>query len=1177
MRKRYSNLLLILGLLITVSLGWGVITDYTFASAVNTYTEITGGTVHGTSANDNEVFNDIPIGFDFNFNGTVYTNISIACNGFIAMGATVASSNTAISTGTTNNVIAVLNRDIRSRDTGELSTLLSGTAPSRVFTVQWKNYRRYPTTAANDTLNFQIILFETTNTITYNYGHFFAANVATAATVQCGLRGAANTEFINRTTTTDWTATDAGTANTANCRMNDTIVPPNGLVFTWAPPVAGTPPNPAQIVSPANEATNVSATANLVWLSGGGAPTGYKVYFGTDNPPTNIENGTLQTDLLYNPVADFTYATTYYWQIVPTNDFGDAVGCPVWSFTSMPNPLVTVFPYTQNWDSVTAPVVPPSWTIVNANSDNYTWVTVSSGANSAPNTLRCSYNSSSAIAMDDWAISPPLQLAADTFYKIQFYYKAQSATLPEKLEIKYGTANNVAALTNQIYVNNNITNTTYQMAEAFIPQTTAGIYYFGFHGFSAANMYYLFIDDITVSELVPVFNPPTNLTGVFNATSVLLLWQAPTGSTPTGYKVFRDNVLLTTTPITNLSYTDNSTAAGLRTYHVTAVYTNPAGESEPSNTVSGELLKPVTNLQFTVAQDNVSLTWTPPGGPILQDWIHFDDGTNFDSIGTGSALDFDVAARFTQTELSGITDRYLTKVRFVPSEANCVYTIKVWTGGTSATNPGTLAISVPVATPVIDTWNIVDLPTAIQIPSTGELWVGYNCNTQTGFPAGCDDGPSIPYKGNLIYTDNAWTILTELSPTLDYNWNIQGFVVNYIGKESQLVHVPEITAPVISTTEKRPDFKTSGRLRSVQNSTDSATRPLTGYKVFRDGELITTITDVTVSNYTDSGLPNGTYIYEVTAVYTTGESAPCDPVFATVYVPVIPSFFEEGFETYDDFALSFGNWMLTDVDNSATYGFDDIEFTNEYSPMAYIILNPSATTPAMTDLAANTGQKMAACFAATTPPNNDWLITPRIRFGTADNSVSFWAKSYTAQYGLERFKVGVSINAAALPATFTTISGATYVEAPVEWTEFSYPVPASYNGQFARVGIKCESNDAFIFLVDDFKLLGVNGVSGEDEVIPVVQTALMGNYPNPFNPETTISYSIKSDEQVTIEIYNLKGQKVKTLVNEKAKAGNHKVVWNGSDDNGKSVSSGVYFYRMKSGRYTSSKKMILMK
>ena len=97
----------------------------------------------------------------------------------------------------------------------------------------------------------------------------------------------------------------------------------------------------------------------------------------------------------------------------------------------------------------------------------------------------------------------------------------------------------------------------------------------------------------------------------------------------------------------------------------------------------------------------------------------------------------------------------------------------------------------------------------------------------------------------------------------------------------------------------------------------------------------------------------------------------------------------------------------------------------------------------------------------------------------------------------------------------------------------------------------------------------------------VATTKLNGNYPNPFNPVTSIAYSIKDAGNVTIEVYNLKGQLVKTLVNEVKETGDHTAIWNGTDNSNKSVSSGVYFYKMVSvgsiSTYTSSKKMILMK
>ena len=88
---------------------------------------------------------------------------------------------------------------------------------------------------------------------------------------------------------------------------------------------------------------------------------------------------------------------------------------------------------------------------------------------------------------------------------------------------------------------------------------------------------------------------------------------------------------------------------------------------------------------------------------------------------------------------------------------------------------------------------------------------------------------------------------------------------------------------------------------------------------------------------------------------------------------------------------------------------------------------------------------------------------------------------------------------------------------------------------------------------------------------------LHGNFPNPFNPETTIRYSVKEATPVSIDIYNVKGQLVKTLVNENKASGHYSVTWNGRDNNNLPVSSGVYFYKMLAGKYSSTRKMILMK
>ncbi|MDD4309995.1 MAG: FlgD immunoglobulin-like domain containing protein, partial [Candidatus Cloacimonetes bacterium] len=85
------------------------------------------------------------------------------------------------------------------------------------------------------------------------------------------------------------------------------------------------------------------------------------------------------------------------------------------------------------------------------------------------------------------------------------------------------------------------------------------------------------------------------------------------------------------------------------------------------------------------------------------------------------------------------------------------------------------------------------------------------------------------------------------------------------------------------------------------------------------------------------------------------------------------------------------------------------------------------------------------------------------------------------------------------------------------------------------------------------------------------------NYPNPFNPSTTIHYSIKEAAKVSVEIYNAKGQRVKMLENAAKAAGDHEIEWNGTDSLGRGVSSGVYLYKIHCGKYSSTKKMMLMK
>ncbi len=179
----------------------------------------------------------------------------------------------------------------------------------------------------------------------------------------------------------------------------------------------------------------------------------------------------------------------------------------------------------------------------------------------------------------------------------------------------------------------------------------------------------------------------------------------------------------------------------------------------------------------------------------------------------------------------------------------------------------------------------------------------------------------------------------------------------------------------------------------------------------------------------------------------------------------------DDFDNYENFITSnIGDYTLADVDGSPTYAIQGVTFPNQEYVGSYIIFNPSATNPPLTSAnwQPHSGSKYIACFAATTPPNNDWLITPQITV-VPGMQITFWAKSVTSQYGLERFKVGVSTTGTA-PSNFTTfLTGASYVEAPVNWTQYTYSLNA-FVGQSIYIGIQCVSNDAFVFMVDDLTI-----------------------------------------------------------------------------------------------------------
>jgi len=182
-----------------------------------------------------------------------------------------------------------------------------------------------------------------------------------------------------------------------------------------------------------------------------------------------------------------------------------------------------------------------------------------------------------------------------------------------------------------------------------------------------------------------------------------------------------------------------------------------------------------------------------------------------------------------------------------------------------------------------------------------------------------------------------------------------------------------------------------------------------------------------------------------------------------------PSTYTMDFENTPDFSLTFGDWTSTDVDGHATFGFENYSFLHMGDPMAFICFNPSQVTPAMTDVAIqpHSGQKFGACFASSVLSNNDWFISPKILLGTG-GQFSFWVKSYTAQYGLDKYRVGISTTDNN-PSSFLFLSGTQPLQAPVTWTKKIFNL-SDYNNQSVYLAIQCVSDTSFILMIDDLEI-----------------------------------------------------------------------------------------------------------
>ncbi len=282
---------------------------------------------------------------------------------------------------------------------------------------------------------------------------------------------------------------------------------------------------------------------------------------------------------------------------------------------------------------------------------------------------------------------------------------------------------------------------------------------------------------------------------------------------------------------------------------------------------------------------------------------------------------------------------------------------------------------------------------------------------------------------------------------------------------------------------------------------------LVGYRVFRNNLEIASIEDPGIREFTDTEPGPGRYSYYVTALYDNAiESQRSNEVLVSVEAPPeyrdvrfrvvdqdglplenasviltsyvgedVPLFFED-WEDYPDFTTNLGPWRSEDPLEEITFVADDFTFPGEGQPFGFMTFNPDLTDPSI-EFPAVSGDRYvvsATSLHAPTREEDKWLISPPI-YIEENATLSFFARSLNAAYGLERIRVWASGDGTHREDFRHKLSEDTYIEVPDSWTEYTFGL-SDYVGKTMHFAIQNVSHDSFMLMVD---ALGVEKAGGK--------------------------------------------------------------------------------------------------
>ncbi|MFA7057341.1 MAG: FlgD immunoglobulin-like domain containing protein, partial [Candidatus Cloacimonadales bacterium] len=338
------------------------------------------------------------------------------------------------------------------------------------------------------------------------------------------------------------------------------------------------------------------------------------------------------------------------------------------------------------------------------------------------------------------------------------------------------------------------------------------------------------------------------------------------------------------------------------------------------------------------------------------------------------------------------------------------------------------------------------------------------------------------------------------------------------------------------------------------------------YQVYQNNTLVGTTEN---SEYAFADQANGDYTFKVKSIYTQDNEIFSETLDYTLII-----------------AYPALNASLELVDNDLVMGWTNPNDT--FGLDNFTLLN-NATVIGQTD---------SQSFVIINAANGVYNITLRANYSNDTSAEVVIANDYVKLVPHQVGSVTVAVSSGipqiswiAPTDLFSLVGYNVYsmtsdvVEQPELWTTIDTLITDSSivddvtelitgNYQWAVVTVYRDNlNDINIY--SEAKFSDVLTDNNNQDVVAI--TSITGNYPNPFNPETQISFQIAKDSHVSMNVYNIKGQLVKSLVNENMKSGSHTITWHGKDNSGRTASSGVYFFRLSNNGVSKAHKCTLMK